>query len=522
MFALEPWAMMSYNKIILFVMTLPLFTASIAAGGLQTAYGGAVCEDDDDCDFLITNECTDAVCINPGNEESARCILNPDDSRCDDGDQCTFNVCDEITGCFIEAVIGCSDVQCGENACNPSTGQCEVTPEDLDCDIFNQCTAGFCDINGGCFGDPAPFEGLDCDGGIGLCTDGECIPKDADIHVLKFHDLNGNGERDAGEPVIPGWEIWLQCGDAAGNALEIHGETNEEGLVWFEAIPVPNLCEVSEEQRNGWTPTTPPRVTVDLNSADERMVTFGNVRALETEKFYTETDKDIEDGFFGTLLPFTDDDTQTVQAVIHPKTGKITSYNPGQYYAVTKVTTVVDLATVSIFEEDFLCIGGDKPISKWNPAKVPGGAYVWMMCPDGTTVDLTSELAHADPPQLFRNDFGVLEAHVEDVKAGCMVFLGVKYSPGLKGETFHKLEPQDLLCENVEIVCANLTDEPIPFPGLYNDMIACISDVTDSAHRVLEVVMCGENEAVNPINGKCICPEGFEETPSGICVAAEF
>jgi len=245
---------------------------------------------------------------------------------------------------------------------------------------------------------------------------------------------------------------------------------------------------------------------------------------FETEKFYTETDKDIENGFFGTLLPITDDDTQTVQAVIHPKNGKITSYNPGQYYAVTKVTAFVDLATVSIFEEDFDCTVRDKPISIWNPAKVPGGAYVWMMCPDGTTVDLTSELANADPPQLFRNDFGVLEAHVEDVKAGCMVFLGVKYSPGLKGETFHKLEPQDLFCENVEIVCANLTDEPIgiPFPGVYRDLNTCEADVTDSAHRILEVVRCGENEAVNPINGKCICPEGFEETPSGICVAAEF
>ncbi len=330
----------------------------------------------------------------------------------------------------------------------------------------------------------------------------------ASIHVLKFNAITGEG--------IEGWEILLECTDGT----QRDGTTDGDGMVWFEDIPAPNLCEVSEELRPGWTPTTPPSVTVELNPEDDKEVTFGNVRALETEKFYTETEIDIEAGDFGVKLPFTDDDTQTVQAVIHPKNGKITSYNPGQYYAVTKVTAFVDLATVSIFEEDFLCTD-DKPISIWNPAKVPGGAYVAMMCPDGTTVDLTSELANADPPQLFRNTAGVLEAHVEDVKAGCMVFLGVKYSPGLKGFSIDELGPQDLFCENLEIVCANLTDEPIPFPGLYNDMIACISDVTDSAHRVLEVVKCGENEEEDAA-GECVCIEGFVETPSGICVAGEI
>ena len=53
-----------------------------------------------------------------------------------------------------------------------------------------------------------------------------------------------------------------------------------------------------------------------------------------------------------------------------------------------------------------------------NPNRVPGGAYVALMC-DGVSVDLSSELAHSDPPRLFINDEGNVEAHVEDVPEGC-------------------------------------------------------------------------------------------------------
>jgi len=179
-------------------------------------------------------------------------------------------------------------------------------------------------------------------------------------------------------------------------------------------------------------------------------------------------------------------------------------YNPGQYYAVTKVTALTDLQEVWILEDDSECTE-DFSISKMNPNKVPGGAYVALMCPDGTSVDLSSELANSDPPRLFINDGGNVEAHVEDVPEGCMVFLGVKYSPGLKGENFQSVgQPW---CENWEFVTA---------------INAAGDEFSDSAHRVLEVVECGENEVINPANGKCICPEGFEETPSGICVASEF
>ena len=199
---------------------------------------------------------------------------------------------------------------------------------------------------------------------------------------------------------------------------------------------------------------------------------------LETEKFYTETDKDIEAGFFGTVLPFknavvdTENPTQVVKAVVD-RNGNIKSYNPGQYYAVTKVTALQNLDEVLIFEKDQECteVTG---ISQWNPAKIPGGAYVAMMC-DGETEDITKELAKSGA--LFRNDLGVLEAHVDNVPEGCMVYLGVKYSPGLKGENVQSIDQP--WCENWEIVNA-VTESGEVF--------------TDSAHMVLEVIGLPEPE----------------------------
>ena len=187
---------------------------------------------------------------------------------------------------------------------------------------------------------------------------------------------------------------------------------------------------------------------------------------LETEKFYTETDKDFENNFFGTLLPITDDGAQTVSAVIHPKKGTISSYNPGQYYAVTKVTANEHLDRLWIFEDDRDCTG-EPGISKMNPAKVPGGAYVALMCGE-QTIDLSDELAESGALKI--NDAGFVEAHVEDVPAGCMVFLGVKYSPGLKGEDVESIQQRS--CENWEFV---------------KGTTVAGQEFKDSAHRVLAV-----------------------------------
>jgi len=221
----------------------------------------------------------------------------------------------------------------------------------------------------------------------------------------------------------------------------------------------------------------------------------GPILCLETEKFYTDTNVDIEAGILGEKLNFKDGDQvctnegpQTVTAVIHPKKATISSYTPGQYYAVTKVTAFDDLDRVWIFEDDRDCTV-ETGISKMIPAKVPGGAYVALMC-DGVTVDLSDELA--DSGALKINNDGFVEAHVEGVPEGCMVFLGVKYSPGLKGEDAEEVERP--FCENWEFVCVSQVGFPTtPNPGDFPE--ACKSaSFRDSAHRVLEVIGLPEPE----------------------------
>jgi len=106
-------------------------------------------------------------------------------------------------------------------------------------------------------------------------------PGPPSIHVLKFADLDGNGVQDPGEDGIEFWVITLDCIPPDDNddfgPFRITDTTNDEGLVWFENIPITIFCVVSEELRDGWTPTTPTSITVDLNNpGDEIAVIFGN------------------------------------------------------------------------------------------------------------------------------------------------------------------------------------------------------------------------------------------------------
>jgi len=484
MFAFQPWAMMSYNKIILIVfIILPLFTGSMSVVGLQKAYAGdsQICVDDSDCglfDACTFEMCDQGTCVSgvPGDPVPDCCSS---DSQCQDIDACTLGVCDiENNVCIAgppKPDCCTSDSQCqdfdactpgvcdqADNNCKPGTPDPDCCTSDSQCQDIDACTPGVCDIvNDVCIAGPS---NPDCCTSDSQCQDFDaCTPGVCDI--VNDVCIAGPSNPDC-------CTSDSQCNDDNACTNDVCNLQN-------------NLCEFSDP-----------------------------ILCLETKKFYTETEIDIEAGDFGEKLNFKDGDqvctnegAQTVQAVIHPKKGTISSYNPGQYYAVTKVTANQDLDSVWIFEDDRDCTQRDLPyssISKWNPAKVPGGAYVAMMC-DEVTVDLTSELAKSGA--LFRNeDTGVLEAHVDDVKEGCMVFLGVKYSPGLKGETLDTLEPEDLSCENWEFV-EGVTESGDVF--------------TDSAHRVLEVIKCGENEEEN-LDGDCVCKPGFEETPSGICVAAEL
>jgi hypothetical protein len=87
---------------------------------------------------------------------------------------------------------------------------------------------------------------------------GKCRPQHGQICVLKFHDLNQNGVRDAGEPALPGWTIQIK--DSAGNVIQsIVTATNPVCV----SVPA-GVYQVSEVLPPPigvwlpWTPTVPP------------------------------------------------------------------------------------------------------------------------------------------------------------------------------------------------------------------------------------------------------------------------
>ncbi len=78
-----------------------------------------------------------------------------------------------------------------------------------------------------------------------------------EIRGFKWHDLNGNGVWDDGEPPLAGWEIYL---DANNNGQWDEGElkttTAADGSYAFTGLP-PGEYTVAEVMQNGWEQTFP-------------------------------------------------------------------------------------------------------------------------------------------------------------------------------------------------------------------------------------------------------------------------
>ncbi len=85
---------------------------------------------------------------------------------------------------------------------------------------------------------------------------------------VKFHDINGDGIQQPGEPGLPNWTIMVFGPNGAIAAV-----TNENGEFCVE-VPVAGSYTVSEQLPPGWTSTTPP--TVQINVPYEETVLFGN------------------------------------------------------------------------------------------------------------------------------------------------------------------------------------------------------------------------------------------------------
>ena len=120
--------------------------------------GGVPCDDG--------NLCTDDNC-NP----VSGCVITLNQAPCDDGDLCTVGDHCHLGACIGGGALPCDDGNpCTEDACT-SPGGCQFQPVGGACDDGNACTVeDFC-INGLCIGQPLS----PCDDG-NPCTDDACNP----------------------------------------------------------------------------------------------------------------------------------------------------------------------------------------------------------------------------------------------------------------------------------------------------------------------------------------------------------
>lgn len=100
------------------------------------------------------------------------------------------------------------------------------------------------------------------------------------ISGQKFEDLNGNGERDQGEPGLSDWTISLFDGAATISAVTMSDDpdtqNDEAGMYGFTDLPV-GTYTVTEVKQNGWTQTTqdPAAIKIQSETVVEN-VDFGN------------------------------------------------------------------------------------------------------------------------------------------------------------------------------------------------------------------------------------------------------
>lgn len=120
---------------------------------------GESCEDDDPCSE--TSECVAGECV--GTAEKS----------CDDGNACTFDICNPFTeiGECEHLPPDCSDADlCTSDSCDPATGLC--LNDAKTCDDGNECTADSCDTEtGACVFEP---QALPCSDGIECTTGDHC------------------------------------------------------------------------------------------------------------------------------------------------------------------------------------------------------------------------------------------------------------------------------------------------------------------------------------------------------------
>jgi len=128
------------------------------------------------------NEADDTACSdNSGTCQSGACVLRCADAatRCDDSNDCTDNDCDPADGtCINTALTGSAcDLDGVGGVCN--AGVCEASALCSDqatrCDDGNECTDNLCDPADGVCSNPNVADNTSCADDAGKCQNGTCV-----------------------------------------------------------------------------------------------------------------------------------------------------------------------------------------------------------------------------------------------------------------------------------------------------------------------------------------------------------
>lgn len=99
--------------------------------------------------------------------------------------------------------------------------------------------------------------------------------KPAQLHIIKFHDLNRNGQQDLNEPGMQGWKFAVSGKDYLNQDYTNSVTTDNNGVSILEVRP--GTYTISEEKtRKDWISTTQMNQTITLGPDDRRTIRFGN------------------------------------------------------------------------------------------------------------------------------------------------------------------------------------------------------------------------------------------------------
>lgn len=116
--------------------------------------------------------------------------------------------------------------------------------------------------------------------------EGLVVPPGEILGGMKFDDLDGNGQRDPGEPGLGNWRVWI---DLDGDGVRDVGEdtlTNPDGSFYFVGLS-PGTYTVHEQMQAGWRQTYPGGAgtqTIAVTAGQPLpSVLFGNQRTGERD-----------------------------------------------------------------------------------------------------------------------------------------------------------------------------------------------------------------------------------------------